>query len=72
MKNTEAKAKYIKNWDINYNRNIDGLPNCNNLLIICSLFYEELFNETISNSGINVRENPNLLEDLINIIINNL
>ena len=47
------------------------IPNCNNLLTICSLFYEELFNETFSNSGISIRDNPNLLEDLINSNIRN-
>ena len=60
------KYKEIKS---NFNNNlnsIEGLPNCNNLLTICSLFYEELFNESISNSGIYIRESPNLLEDLIN------
>ena len=46
--------------------NIEGLPNCSNLLTICSIFYEEFFNEIISNSGISIRDNPNILEDLIN------
>ena len=51
----------------NYNsNNASGLPNCNNLLNICSLFYEELFNEPLANSGIYIREGVNLLEDLIN------
>jgi len=65
----ELKYKEIKS-NINnltsYNNNIYGLPNCNNLLTICSLFYEELFNEPFANSGIYIREGPNLLEDLIN------
>ena len=42
------------------------MPNCNNLLTISSLFYEEFFNEPFANSGIYIREGPNLLEDLIN------
>ena len=51
----------------NYNsNNAYGLPNCNNLMTICSLFYEELFNEPFANSGIYIREGANLLEDLIN------
>ena len=49
----------------NYNSNIEGLPNCTNLLTICSLFYEELYNETISNSGVTIRDSANILEELI-------
>ena len=64
----EIKSNFNNNMgNSNYNNaNLEGLPNWNNLLSICSLFYEELFNETISNSGISIRDNPNLLEDLIN------
>ena len=54
------------NSNRNYNYNIEGLPNCNNLLTICSLFYEELCNESISNSSFYIKDNPNLIEDLIN------
>ena len=51
----------------NYNgNNNEGLPNCNDLLTICTLFYEELYNESISSSGIYIRDAPNILEDLIN------
>jgi len=67
---TELKYKEIKsnmNNLNNYNsNNAYGLPNCNNLMTICSLFYEELFNEPFANSGIYIREGANLLEDLIN------
>ena len=68
LKYNELKSNFNNNWsNRNYiGNNADGLPNCNNLLTICSLFYEEFFNETISNSGISIRDNPNLLEDLIN------
>ena len=66
----ELKYKEIKsnmNNLNNYNsNNAYGLPNCNNLMTICSLFYEELFNEPFANSGIYIREGANLLEDLIN------
>ena len=65
----ELKYKNIKsnlNNSNNTTGNIEGLPNCNNLLAICTLFYEELFNETLSSSGIPIRESPNILEDLIN------
>ena len=68
LKYNEIKSNLQNNWGNTNNNgnNLEGLPNCNNLLTICSLFYEEFFNETISNSGISIRENPNLLEDLIN------
>ena len=65
----KLKYKEIKsnnNNGNNGNNNIDGIPNCNNLLTICSLFYEELYNESISNSGIYIKDSPNILEDLIN------
>ena len=62
----ELKCKNIKNNLNNNSSNIVGLPNCNNLLTICSLFYEELYNESLSNSGIPMRESPNILEDIIN------
>ena len=63
----ELKYKEIKS-NIN-NMNIVGiekLPNCNNLITICSLLYEELYNESLSNSGIYIRDSPNIIEDLIN------
>jgi hypothetical protein len=49
----------------NYNSSCEGLPNCTNLLTICSLFYEELYNETISSSGVTIRDSANILEELI-------
>jgi hypothetical protein len=61
------KYREIKsNLNINIVNNNEGIPNCNNLITICSLFYEELFNESFSNSGIFIRETPNILEDLVN------
>ena len=69
----DLKYKEIKSNNNNYNGNSnEGLPNCNNLLTICSLFYEELYNESITNSGIYIRESPNILEDLININYKNI
>ena len=66
----QLKFKDIKIDNDNRNNNvnnIEGLPNCNNLLTICSLFYEELYNVPISNSGNYIRDNTNLLEDLVNL-----
>ena len=68
----ELKYKEIKNSNNNNNyynnnaNNIDKNLNCNNLLTICSIFYEELYNESISNSRIYIRDSQNILEDLIN------
>ena len=66
LKYKEIKKNSHNNFN-NYNgNNIEGLPNCNKLLTICSIFYEELYNEPISNSGIYIRDSPNLLDDLFN------
>ena len=67
FKNKENKFNINNVNNTNYNgSNIKGLPNCHNLLIISSLFYEELYNEPISNSGILIRDSPNILEELNN------
>ena len=67
----ELKYKEIKNNSniSNYNNSgntTDKNLNCSNLLTICSIFYEELYNESTSNSKIYIRDSQNLLEDLIN------
>ena len=68
----ELKYKEIKNNNNNnnyYNNNSNNNEknlNCSNLLTICSIFYEELYNESISNSRIYIRDSQNILEDLIN------
>jgi len=62
----ELKYKEIKK-NINSNgSDIEKLPNCNNLLTISSLFYEELYNKSTSNSGIYIKDSISALEDLIN------
>lgn len=62
----ELKYKEIKSNINNNGSDIEKLPNCNNLLIICSLFFEELYNECTSNSGIYLKDSISVLEDLIN------
>ena len=68
----ELKYKEIKNnnnlanSNSNNSNTIDKNLNCSNLITICSIFYEELYNESISNSRIYIRDSQNLLEDLIN------
>jgi len=59
------KLNYRDNKINNSNYNIEGLPDCSNLLTICSIFYEELYNEPVSSSGIPIRDSQNLLEELI-------
>ena len=72
FKYNTIKPYLSNNWDASsFSGGNSGIPNCNNLLAICSLFYEELFNETFSSSEIPIRDNPNLLEDLINNNIKN-
>jgi hypothetical protein len=58
------KLNYKDNKINNSNYNIEGLPDCSNLLTICSIFYEELYNEPVSSSGISIRDSQNLLEEL--------
>ena len=56
---------YKDNKINNSNYNIEDLPDCSNLLTICSIFYEELYNEPISSSGISIRDSQNILEELV-------
>ncbi len=58
------KLNYKDNKINNSNYNIEGLPDCSNLLTICSIFYEELYNEPVSSSGISIRNSQNILEEL--------
>ena len=63
----KLKIKEIKDRNNSGNNNTtDKNLNCNNILTICSIFYEELYNESISNSRIYIRDSQNLLDDLIN------
>ena len=58
------KLNYKDNKINSSNYNIEGLPDCSNLLTICSIFYEELYNEPVSSSGISIRQSQNILEEL--------
>jgi len=60
------KLKYKESRVNNIGNNIEDIPDINNLFTICSIFYEELYNEPISNSGISIIDSPNLVEELIN------
>ena len=43
----------------------EGYSSYSYLLNICSLLYEEIFNKSISNHAIPIRENPQLIEDIL-------
>jgi len=53
------KLKYKESRVNNIGNNIEDLPDIHNLFTICSIFYEELYNEPISNSGISIIDSPN-------------
>ena len=44
---------------------MEGTANYSYLLNICSLLYEEIFNKSISSHSIPIRENPQLIEDIL-------
>ena len=44
---------------------MEGTSNYSYLLNICSLLYEEIFNKSISSHSIPIRENPQLIEDIL-------
>ena len=67
----ELKYKEIKNNNSNIGNITNKNLNCDNLLTICSLFYEELYNESTSNSRLYIRDSQNILEDLMNNNIKN-
>ena len=66
LKYKEIKSNINNNLGNNNGNNLEKLPSCHNLITICSFFYEELYNEFVSNSGNYIRDSPNILEDLIN------
>ena len=45
--------------------------NCNDLITLCSIFYEEVFNTCLSSSGVFIRESTILIEEFINSILKN-
>ena len=59
-------------------KKLDGNINYSYLLNVCSLLYEELFNKSISSHSIAIRENPQLIDEMVknfgkqnnNIILN--
>ena len=60
MKNKKYRSKIL-----NYKN--DNLNVSKNLLLSCSIIYEEIFNTTISNSQIPIRDNIQILEDIFRL-----
>ena len=52
--------KYKKNL---FSHKLENISNSRNLISLCSIIYEEIFNTTINNSQIPIRENIQPLED---------
>ena len=60
----ELKSKKFRN-KLYYNKN-EGLINFFKYISICSMIYEEIFNVTLSNGGISLKENQVFLDDISN------
>ena len=60
----ELKSKKFKN-KLYYNKN-EGIINFFKYISICSMLYEEIFNTSLSNGGISLKENQIFLDDISN------
>jgi len=60
----ELKDKKFKT-KLYYNKN-EGIINFFRHISICTMIYEELFNVTLSNGGLTLKENPVFLDDISN------
>ena len=58
----EMKKPKYKNNLLNHKQ--DNISNSKNLIMACSILYEEIFNEALNSSQIPIRENIQLLEDI--------
>ena len=47
----------------------ENITNAKNLILICSIIFEEIFNTTLSNTQVPIRNNPQIIED---VFINNI
>ena len=57
-----------KNFKNNlFNHKEENVTNTKNILLSCSIIYEEIFNTTINNSHIPIRDNIQPLEEILNI-----
>ena len=46
-------------------KKIEGNLNYSYILNVCCLLYEEIFNKSISSHSISIRENPQMIDDMI-------
>ena len=60
----ELKSKKFKN-KLYYNKN-EGIVNFFKYISICSMIYEEIFNVSLSNGGLSLKENQIFLDDIAN------
>ena len=60
----ELKSKKFRN-KLYYNKN-EGIINFFKYISICSMIYEEIFNVSLSNGGISLKENQIFLDDISN------
>ena len=57
------KPVYKKNI---FSHKLENATNSKNILIVCSIIYEEIFNTILSNSQLAIRDNLQPLEDVFN------
>ena len=62
--NNMKNEKYKNNL---FNHKEENATNTKNILLSCSIIYEEIFNTTISNSHMPIRDNIQPLEEILNI-----
>ena len=62
--NVMKKQKYKKSL---FSHKLENATNSRNLLLACSIIYEEIFNTTINNSHMPIRDNIQPLEDIFNL-----
>ena len=60
----DLKSKKFKS-KLYYNKN-EGIINFYKYISICSMIYEEIFNVSLSNGGVSLKENPIFLDDMSN------
>ena len=61
------KNKYRYNL---FNKKLENVTNSKNLIIVCSIIYEEIFNTALGNLQIPIRNNVQILEDAFNNNLN--
>ena len=59
---TELKEKkYRHNL---FSTKFENISNAKNLILICSIIFEEIFNTTLSNTQVPIRNNPQIIDDV--------